>query len=337
VQRLYVAATLYVVLLSSRSTFASQDPFRILHVMSYHSSWEWTIQQFEGFQNALKDQDVEYRLLEMDTKRNSSEEWKSNKGREARSIIDSWQPDLVYANDDDAQRYVTRYYVGTKIPFVFSGVNAAPEKYGFVGAPNITGVLEREHVFETISLLRSLAPGVERIAVIMDEGPTWPGVVRTMKEALKSLPNIKSTDYRVVNTFAEYKALVGEYQSSVDAIAPLGIFQFKDKHGNQVDYQDVLRWTTENSAIPDFAFWRSRIDRGTLCAVTVSGYAQGHAAGDLARQILVDGKKPSELAMRTTKKGRPVINLARLRSLGLRLDSSQLLTADIIRDFYWDR
>jgi ABC-type uncharacterized transport system substrate-binding protein len=305
--------------------------------MSYHADWEWNIDQFQGFKDALASVDVEYRVFEMNTKRLGAASSKFAKAEDARAMINAWRPDLVYTNDDDAQELVTRQFLGSEIPFVFSGVNADPAVYGLTGSSNVTGVLEKEHVLETIRLLRSLVPNVRRIAVIIDEGPTWPGVVETMTEALDGSTDVEVTEYRLVHTFAEYKTLVEGYQRTVDAIAPLGIFRFKNGQGETVDYVDVLRWTAEHSHIPDFAFWRSRVVRGTLCAVSVSGYAQGHAAGQLARAILVDGTSPAALPMQSTRKGRPVVNLARARSLGISLGSSQLLAAEVIRDYRWNQ
>jgi hypothetical protein len=44
------------------------------------------------------------------------------------------------------------------------------------------------------------------------------------------------------------------------------------------------------------------VEKGTLCAVTVSGYEQGLAAGKIARGILVEGKKPSDFPFEPTTK-----------------------------------
>ncbi len=60
---------------------ASDRPFRILHIMSYHAPWEWTDDQFRGFKDGLKDVNVEYRVFQMDTKRRSSEAWKKKVDR----------------------------------------------------------------------------------------------------------------------------------------------------------------------------------------------------------------------------------------------------------------
>ena len=88
--------------------------------MSYHSPWKWTDDQLTGFKDALNGLNVEYKIFQMDTKRKSSKEWKEKLGKEARDLIDTWKPSLVYTNDDNAQEYVTKYYVNTRTPFVFS-------------------------------------------------------------------------------------------------------------------------------------------------------------------------------------------------------------------------
>jgi len=311
--------------------------YKILHIMSYHSPWKWTDDQFSGFKAGLAGLNVEYRVYQMDTYRNSAEEWKQKAGREARAIIETWKPDLIYLNDDDAQQYVGRYYVNSEIPFVFSGVNREPEEYGYAGSRNITGVLEQEHFVESVKLLKKIVPGVETIAVVLDEGVTWNGVVRRMKQKQSLLPEVKIISWDVIGTFEEYKKKVMEYQKSADAVALLGIFTFKDADGHNVPYQDVLKWTAEHSMLPDFSFWEDRISFGTLCAVTVSGYEQGRDAGKIARAILTEGMSPSEIPMQQTVKGEPVVSLARANRLGIRIRTSILLSSRVVESFMWEK
>ena len=312
--------------------------WKVLHIMSYHSPWKWTDDQFRGFKDALKGLDIEYKVFQMDTKRKSTEEWKEKIGKKARDLIDTWKPDLVYTNDDNAQKYVARYYVNKDIPFVFSGVNRSPEDYGFVGSKNMAGVLEQEHFVETVKLLKEIAPHVKKIAVIVDDGPTWEGVLRRMKEkAPNQLPDVEFISWDVIKTFEEYKHKIKEYHDRCDAIALLGIFTYKDKNGNNVPYKEVLKWTAENSSLPDFSFWKDRISYGTLCTVTVSGYNQGLAAGKIARGILTEGKSPSSYEFKPTVKGEPVISLARADRLGIKIKSGVLLTAEVINKFKWEQ
>lgn len=311
--------------------------FKILHVMSYHSPWSWTDSQLDGFKEALKDLNVEYKVYQMNTKNNDSEEWKRQAGKEARDLIDSWKPDLVYTSDDDAQKYVAAYYVNSNIPFVFSAVNEDPAEYGFTGSKNITGVLEVEHFVESVKLLKEIVPDVKKIAVVIDEAPMWDPVVKRMKDQLSKVPGVEFPIWDKILTFNEYKQKMQEYPKTVDAIALLGVFNFKGENGRNVPYQDVLMWTAQNSMLPDFSFWEDRISFGTLCAVTVSGYEQGLAAGRMARGILVEGKSPSGFAMVPTTKGETVISLARAKKLGIKINSKTLLSAKVKKDFLWGK
>lgn len=314
-----------------------EKKFKILYVMSYHSPWKWTDDQLEGFNEGLSGLDVEYKIFQMDTKRKSSEEWKIESGRQARELIDSWEPDLVYTTDDNVQEYVVKHYINTTIPFVFSGVNAAPEKYGFVGSTNVAGVMEQEHFVETVKLLKDIKPDVEDIAVIIDDGATWQSIIDRMKSKQDLLPGIDFVSWDTIHTFEGYKQRIAELQDEADAIALLGIFTYKDEEGENVPYQEVLEWTAENSNIPDFSFWKDRISFGTLCTVTVSGYEQGLAAGKIARGILAENKSPSEYPFEPTVKGEPVISLARADKLGIPVESGTLLSSEVIERFEWEK
>jgi ABC-type uncharacterized transport system substrate-binding protein len=309
---------------------------RILHVMSYHLAWQWNQDQLNGFKYGLNMPGATFKLLEMDFKRRNTAHWTLNMANQAGQLINTWKPDLVYINDDIAQAYVARYYVNHPIPFVFSGVNAAPEKYGFHGSKNITGVLEREHFVATIHLLRKLVPTVKKIAVIIDDGPTWPGVVSRMQSQLHLLPAIEITDIEMVHSFRGFKSLMLDLQDRVDAVAMLGIFTYKDQSGANVHFADVLKWTADHSRLPDFSFWDSRIPYGTLCAVAVSGYAQGLEAGRMARAILMEGRRPSSLSMKATSNGKPMISLARAEKLGIHISTDLLLSAQVVRKFQWN-
>ncbi|MGB1110872.1 MAG: ABC transporter substrate-binding protein [Gammaproteobacteria bacterium] len=312
-------------------------PFRILHVMSYHQGWKWNRDQLTGFKAALSGVNVSIRVVELDTKRNSQEAAIQAKADQAHRIIQEWQPHLLYANDDHAQAYVSKRYVGSDLPIVFSAINRDPSEYDFLGAKNVTGILEHEHFGPTINLLRRLAPDVRKIAVFVDADPTWKGVMGRMRSQLRSIPNLEVTDWLLVRDFEAFKEKVLTLQDKVDAIAPLGIFNFKDAEGRDVDYETVLKWLAYNSKLPDFAFWSTRVERGTLCAVSVSGYEQGFNAGSMAKRILVEGVSPGAISVRPTHKGEPMISLARARKLGLNPSVEVLLNVNTKTDFIWDR
>jgi ABC-type uncharacterized transport system substrate-binding protein len=316
---------------------AKKAQYKILYVMSYHSPWRWTDGQLEGFKEGMAGAAAEYKSFQMDTKQNSTKEAKERMGREARALIESWKPDLVYTSDDDVQEFVALHYIGKQLPFVFSGVNKEPSAYGFAGSKNITGVLEQEHFVESVKLLQAVAPGIKRMAVVLDDAQIWEPVVQRMRIRLKELPGLEVVAWDTIRTWDDYKKKMLEYPSKADAVALIGIFNFKDAQGKNVPYQEVLKWTAENSKLPDLGFWVDRVHFGTLAAVTVSEREQGLAAGRIARQILVNGKSPGSFSMLPTAKGIPVISLARAKQLGLKPTSSVLLSAEVIEKYEWDK
>jgi ABC-type uncharacterized transport system substrate-binding protein len=311
--------------------------YRVLHVMSYHSPMGWSDGQFAAFQEVLAPLAIEYRVLRMEANRNRTPGWAEAKGREARDLIASWKPDLVYATDDDAQEHVTRHYVNRPTPFVVSGVNKAPEAYGFAGAKNIAGVLEPVHIAETLRLLHAIVPQARRFAIVTDEAPSMVELAGQVKRHIEAMPGAELVALDVVRTFEAYQRAVKGYHGKADAIWPLGVHGLADAQGRTVSREEVMRWTAENSRLPDLAFWSERVEKGTLVAVIVSSREQGLAAGRIARGILAEGRSPASFGIKPDMKGVPMISLARANKLGLKVKSGVLLSAEVLDRFDWER
>lgn len=319
---------------TAAAALPAASPVRIFHVMSYHSPWRWTDWQLEGFRDALG-LPLQLRVFQMDNKRQSGPGLMEQMGARARAQIDQWKPDLLYVSDDVAAEHVARHYAGSQLPVVFSGVNADPAQYGLAGAPNLTGVLEQEHFVESVRLLQSMVPQARRLVVVVDPAPMWQPVLARMRAAAPRA-GIEIVGWETIATWADYQARIGWWQDRADALALIGVFQFRDQNGRNLPYEQVLRWTAEHSRLPDLSFWEDRVRFGTLASVTVSEREQGLAAGRLARAILVDGQSPASLPMRPTAKGLPMISLARARRLGLQVRSGVLLSSSVFTHFEWE-
>lgn len=270
------------------------DAPRLLHVMSFESLWRWTDGQLAGFRQGLHMPQAQWQVFQMDVKRHRSPAEKAARGRLAREAVEAFRPDLLYLSDDDAVAEVAVPYAGSRMPIVVSGVNRTLPEHGLEGAPNITGVLEREHVAESLRLLRAVVPGARRLAMVSDPSPYW------------------------------------------DAWIGHSVFALPRADGTAVPFPDLARWVVQHTRLPDISFWIDRVHHGTLLSVTVSEHEQGLAAGRLASAILRDGRSPASLPVRPTSHGRPAINLARARQLGIGVRSTQLLASEVVRQLAWD-
>lgn len=308
---------------------------RILHIMSFDAPWRWTDGQLAGFRQTLAEPQAQWQVFQMDTKRHSSEAARAERGRLARDLVAQWRPDLVYLSDDEAVAQVARPLAGTAVPIVFSGVNRSMADHGLTGAPNITGVLEREHAAETLRLLQALVPGVRRLAVVSDRAPYWDTVIDRVRQRMDELPQLSLASVDRVDRFADFQRTVLGCSGRVDAILYLGVLTLTDGDGRTVPYQAVQRWAAEHSLLPDASFWIDRVHHGNLASVTVSELAQGRSAGLLARAILREGRAPASLPVVPTTQGQPAISLARARQLGIQVSSSLLLSAEVVRHFAW--
>jgi ABC-type uncharacterized transport system substrate-binding protein len=272
----------------------------------------------------------------MDVKRHRSPAEKAARGRLAREAVEQFRPDLIYLSDDDAVAEVAVPYAGSRVPIVFSGVNRTLLEHGIEGAPNITGVLEREHVAESLRLLRAVVPGVRRLAVVSDPSVYWDAAIERVRRQMNALPSVLLQRVERPHDYATFQRVVSALPTQVDAWIGLGVFALPQADGSAVRYPELAQWVVQHTRLPDLSFWIDRVHHGTLLSVTVSEHEQGLAAGRLASAILRDGLSPSSLPVRPTSHGRPAISLARARQLGIAVRSTQLLASEVVRQFAWE-
>ncbi len=130
------------VLLGMTFTFpANSNSGKCLYVSSYHKGYAWSDGVEQGLRNVLTGH-CEIRQIDMDTKRNKSDDFKRSAALAVKQEIEAWQPDVVIVSDDNAAKYVIQqYYRDADTPFVFSGVNWTVKEYGFPYR-NVTGIIE---------------------------------------------------------------------------------------------------------------------------------------------------------------------------------------------------
>ncbi|MCP4713637.1 MAG: hypothetical protein GY868_00855 [Deltaproteobacteria bacterium] len=317
---------LYVVCLTAATAAAADaGDKRILLVHSYHAEYAWVDDITCGVRKAFADQPVVLDIVYMDTKRNTSLEWKLAAGKRVRDIIEASQPDAVIAADDNAQIYVTRHYLNKRPWFVFCGVNAEPAEYGFP-ASNITGIIERPHFVQSLKLLKQIFPQAKKIAVISDIGPTSIGALNFMRKADIDL---KVVDYRLIGDYELWQKRVRQYCSESDALCIYTYHTLKASKGATAytDSGKIMQWTVEQCRIPTVGFFEFSINDGMLCGVVESGEEHGYEAALMALK-LVAGNDIKQVPIKRAIKGSAIINLKTAERNGVFISNQIIKAAD---------
>jgi ABC-type uncharacterized transport system substrate-binding protein len=303
---------------------------KVLVVHSYHYEYEWVSTISRGIKREFeKAQNVRVETLFMDTKRNTSEQWKEEAGRKARSLISEWDPDVVITIDDNAQMYVGSYFVGRSRPsIIFCGVNGAASQYGYP-ASNATGILERPHMRQSVKLLERITGGIDRIAIISDNSPTSRGAVQYMRNNAGSMEQ-DVISYDMPTTFSRWKELILKYQEEADAIMIYMYHTVRREGGERsLPPRVVMDWTSSNTRIPIIGFFTFSVDDGALLGVVESGLEHGREAAKIARRILC-GHRVNNYPVITATEGIAMFNLNAAGSLGLSLPPEVREEIDII-------
>jgi ABC-type uncharacterized transport system substrate-binding protein len=319
--------------------FRGYGTIKIFWLNSYDKNFPLLADNINAFKNVFEKVGVKIEIKEFDLNdlKNDSETYNATRNAEVIKLIDEYKPNLIYVTDDPAQKIITKY-INTNTPIIFSGLNGDPETYGYDKARNVAGVLEREHFIETINFLKSIYPNkIKKIGIISQDESQWQSAMERIQKQITKFPEIEFIGWDRVHTFEEFKNKIIEYKKDgADAIMYFNLIGLVDKNGNNLPETVAPKWLVENSHIPEVTFWGFAVEYGALLSVEVSSEEQGNNAGDLAREILIDGKLPKSFEFKATEKGLPYLNLARAKSLGLKqkdIPSVILINSKIINNF----
>jgi hypothetical protein len=230
----------------------------------------------------------------MNTKRLSDPDSLRYAGIVARRAIDRFDPNVLIAVDDLAQRLAARYYVNhPRMEIVFAGVNGSVEPYGYVDAENVTGIFERKPLQAVKDLVLTLEQGRAAgrpsagIRYLMDPSESM-ARDRHLVESFDWAPlHYEGTE--VAQDFGHWQRFVsslphvdGEYL----LIANYRKLRRSEDDPEPVPPGEVMRWTEENSPIPIIGVNVFNVEDGASVAVGASPFEQGEVAATLADELL---------------------------------------------------
>ncbi len=307
---------LFIVFITSVATAQDYAGKKILYVNSYHVGFEGSDPIADGIQTVLEKTKVDLKVIYMDTKRNSSDEFSRAAALKAKAVIDEFRPDVVIASDDNASKYlIMPYYRDADLPFVFCGVNWNASVYGFP-YKNVTGMIEVALVSEILKHLKKYAKG-ERIGFIAGDTLSE----RKNLEYYSKRFGINFTKIYLAKTFAEWKQGYLQLQSEVDMVlmtSHVGIPDWNDQEARIFSESHVrIPIGTEHRWSMPFA----------LVGVAKDFNEMGVWSAHAALKIL-DGVPPSKIPMTANKNGQLLFNMRMASRLGI---TDVPLLAEILR------
>ncbi len=334
------------VMAACRPGAAAEAKFRIYVVDSYHRGYLWSQDTQRGLcagliefgfmetqaqARALTDRDqVETRRAVvkkawMDTKhRNSRAEIARAVARIMRDI-DAFKPDLILLGDDNATNYIGNQYVDTDVPVVFWGVNGEPLKYGLLDSMalpghNVTGIYQAGYMKECVEYLALLVPGLKTFAILADDSPTGRSKAKELRRlAAEGRIPLKLAGSVVTDSYERWKAGALQLQRKADSFFVLNHNTLRGRAGRVVDQLEAGAWYLRHVRKPDCAQERQFAVEGVLLVVDDSGYKQAFEAVRMAKQILLDGRSPARMPVRSPSRGPVIVNRQRAKTLGIDL------------------
>nr|WP_320191807.1 ABC transporter substrate binding protein [uncultured Desulfobacter sp.] len=301
--------------------------FKVLVVMSYEESYSWCRQTKTGIDEILSpSHQVHY--FYMDTK--NDYENGPQKAQEAFKLFQALQPDGVIAADDNAQSMFVVPYLKDKVktPVMFCGVNEAPEKYGYP-ASNVSGILERLHVAETIAFAQQLVPTIKTVGIIGKDSPTI-RAIQAQVNGEYSTYSAKFVDFKTAGNRREILSMAKELKAGCDLLCIMTLRGITDTDGRPMDDKEIgplvadafgkTVATTDHVVIPYAA----------MCAVVKNGWEQGLTS---ARMLLkaMEGTPVDRIPIEVNSYGKRYINVTMMKKMGIRPKPILLQGAKLIR------
>lgn len=276
--------------------YADDKGQKILYVDSYHAGYVWSDGIAEGIRQTLADTGIQLKVVHMDTKRKPDDASVQAAVAAVRQEIESFQPDVVIACDDNATKYVVEpFYKGATLPFVFCGINWDASVYGLPYS-NTTGMEEVDGAKELVELLAQTAKGA-RIALLTDDTETSHSNARNYQTKL----GLDLTPVFVKN-LDEWKQKFTDLQGSADILLVGNVSGIPD-----FDPEAAEAHVINSARIPSGAVQVDMMPYAMVGYLKVAR-EQGQWSAKTALEIL-GGKSPASIPITQNKEGEVVVNL----------------------------
>jgi putative tryptophan/tyrosine transport system substrate-binding protein len=221
--------------------------------------------------------------------------------------------DLIYAIATPSAQAIVQQE--KEDPILFAAVTdpLAAELVDKLDKPsgNVTGASDTnpEAITQLMEYIAANFADVKNVGVVINEGESNAVIMADYAEQALAKHNIKLVKAPVTNT-SEVKQAVDSLVGKVDAI-------FITLDNTVVSGVDAIIQAANENDIPFFSSDRDTVEKGAFATVGFKYYDHGYEAGQMAVQILKDGKKPSDLAVTAPTKLDLILNLKAAAEQGI--------------------
>lgn len=203
----------------------------------------------------------------------------------------------------------------TDMPVLFAAVTD-PIDAGIVTqleAPggNISGASDTnpDAIVQTMDFIASQLPNVKNVGLIINEGETNAVIMGNIAEEALAKHGIKLVKASVANS-SDVKQAADSLIGRVDAI-------YITLDNMVVSGVDAIIEVANNNDIPFFSADRDTVEKGAFAAVGFKYFDHGYEVGQMAVEILKNGKKPGEMNVTVPQKLDFIFNMKAAAEQGI--------------------
>ncbi len=302
---LFIASSLTGFILVQTAQAENSMAKKILFVDSYHQGYTASSHIVSGVKEALTGHNIDFKLIEMDSKRNPEPADIKVSALKVKTIIHAYQPDVLIACDDNAAKYLIEpFYKDGNLPIVFCGINWDASIYGFP-FQNMTGIVEVALVSEIIRHLRKHSKG-NRIGFLGGDRLSE----RKNREYYQKRFNIDFAKTYFASSFEQWQRSFAKLQDEVDMLI---ITTHAGVTGR--DNADAQTFVEKHVKIPVATEHQWEMPYA-LVGITKDYKEMGLWSGHTALKILA-GVPPNQIPITSNKKGKLFFNTRIAKILGI--------------------
>ena len=228
--------------------------------------------------------------------------------------------DLVFAVTTPTAQ-AAKNQVDKSIPVVFASVTD-PKSAGLEGIPNVTGTSGAAPINENLKLMRKIFPKAKNIGIIYNSSE---------QNSVSEVNNLKKLAGQYGFTVVEKAVTNGtEMVAAANLIAKDIDIYYAIQDNTVASYFAAILDVFNKSKIPVLATNNVFSNAGGLISQGTTDYNIGYRSGEIAAEILLKGKKPSEIPIETVKNLQIEINKQNMELLGIKIPDSILRQAKMV-------